>query len=49
VFLVAAGLILPLRAVGEAGRLPLAPAIALAWGGVLCLAAVAAAPMGHTG
>jgi leader peptidase (prepilin peptidase)/N-methyltransferase len=39
VFLVAAPLLLPLRATVRAGRAALAPAMALAWAGVLCLAA----------
>jgi leader peptidase (prepilin peptidase)/N-methyltransferase len=49
VFLVAAALLLPPRARGQGGRLPLAPAIALAWGGVLCVIAGAAVPLGNTG
>lgn len=47
VFVVAAVLLLPLRATVRGGRMALAPAMALAWCGVLCLAA--AVPVGNAG
>jgi leader peptidase (prepilin peptidase)/N-methyltransferase len=49
VFLAAAVFLLPLRSTARGGRIPLAPAMAVAWGVVLCLAAVAAGPGGDAG